>query len=785
MKNQLTSLVARDGWRARSAAAHALRAAATALLVLLPVGLGCGDVQLLDEPPGAAGAVGGPETIYNPNEPPPSVCSESEVQCNGAYLERCVQVPGSQVRGWLAEQNCLSPALCKLSPARCEAAACGFGEMRCVGNLPQRCNEELTERQQLGTCASAGHCSLDPEKCAAEGQPTPCCLTNPCEAGELRCNDGGLERCVNGLGFELVVTCATQKLCELSLGSCQSNPASCACQPPTCEVGATRCTGTALEQCNADQTGWEPVGEPCPSPELCELGRQRAVPACESAPCEPNELRCTGASLERCNAGQTGFELVSTCEGGPAFCDSVRGECTTVPCDIGDTRCNGAQVESCLPDRSGFAATDQCDTPQLCQVVNDVAVCRPAACAANAFDCAGSQPMRCNAGQTAMVNAGQPCLRDELCSEFRQRCDFCFPSRRECTPDLRFSRTCAPDGDSFGPLTFCPLGCIAGTGACQTCTVGDYSCQGGVLARCNDGFSFTPLNRASDCSGQNQVSCNGNQRVTTPCGAPGCNTQRNACNQCTGQQRSCADTSSFVTCQPNGTFGPATPCGAGLLCAGAGQCACVANQLSCSGDTLLTCNATGTALVAAARCGGAGGAVLRTCEDGELNSSNCGSAALCSASTGDTCSTCLDGERSCAAGRPQECVAGQQVLEAPCGAGLACVGAGVCSCTVGEVSCSAGALQQCSADGASFEPAAACDDVTLRSCNGNELVTDTCASPDHCLASAAGNTCAQCLESEPPNCTEDLAAELRCVAGAIEQTACGLLGLCVPGVGCL
>lgn len=781
MKNQMTSLVARGRGRADNGLGRVLRAAGVAALVLLPVGLGCGDVELRDVPPGGAEQPGTSETML-PNTPAPA-CEVPDAQCTDQYVETCFEQPDGR-KSWLRTQDCKTSALCAESPARCLPAACNFGEMRCVGNLAERCNEELTERQQLGTCASAGHCSLDAEKCAAEGKPTPCCLENPCQEGELRCNDGSLERCRDGLGFDPVVACASQKLCELSLSSCQGNPGGCACQAPECEVGETRCTGAALEQCNADQTGWEPVGEPCVSPELCELGRQRPVPACEPERCAANEFRCTGALLERCNASQTGFDPVTTCEGGPAFCDSAGGVCADVPCDIGDTRCNGARVESCLPDRSGFAPTDQCDTPQLCQVENGVAQCQPAACAPNAFRCEGSQPQRCNAGQTGFNNAGAACLRDELCSTFRQRCDFCFPSRRECTPDLRFSRTCAPDGNSFGPLTFCPLGCIASSGACQTCTVGDYSCQGGLLSRCNDGFSFTPLNRASDCSGQNQVSCNGNQRVTTPCGAAGCNTQRNACNQCTGQQRSCADTNSFVTCQPNGTFGPATACGAGLLCAGAGQCACVANQLSCNGDSLVTCNPTGTALVAAARCGGAGGSVLRSCEDGELSTSNCGSAALCNASTGDSCSTCIDGERSCSAGRPQQCVAGQQVPEPPCAEGLVCSGAGVCGCTAGELSCRAGTLLQCAADGAGLEPAAACAGATLRACNGDTLVTDTCGSAALCLASG-GTTCAQCLESDPPNCTEDLGAELRCVAGEIEQTACSLIGLCVPGLGCL
>ncbi len=778
MKNQKTSLVARRWRRAGKVLGRALGATGIAALVALPLGAGCGDVQLLDQP---RSGVELPGTMMEtmPNEPAPA-CEVPDAQCNGQYVETCVELSGR--KAWLPSQDCKTSALCAESPARCLQAACLFGEMKCAGNLPQRCNEDLTELEQQATCPSAGHCSLDAERCAAEGKPTPCCLENPCETGELRCNDGELERC-GDLAFDSLVTCATQKLCELSLEACQGDAASCACQAPECDAGETRCTGAALERCNADQTGWELVRE-CATRELCELGRQRDVPQCEPETCGAGEFRCTGALLERCNAAQTAFDSLSTCEGGAAFCDSGAGVCNDVGCQIGETRCNGAQVERCRADQMGFDPEGApCATAQLCQIQDGSALCIPPSCDANEFDCDGNRPRRCNAGRTGFVNAGAACLREELCSEFRQRCDFCVPSRRECTPDLRFSRTCAPDGNSFGPLTFCPLGCIAGSGACQTCTVGSYSCQGGVLARCNDGFSFTPLNRNSDCSGQNQVSCNGNQLNTTVCEA-GCNPQRNVCNQCSGQQRICMGTGSFATCQPNGTFGPATACGAGLLCAGAGQCSCVPGQLSCSGDSLLTCNATGTALVAAPRCGGSGGTVLRSCEDGELSTATCASAALCSASTGSSCGDCVEGERSCAGGQPQVCSNGQRVPAPPCADGLVCEGAGLCRCTAEEVRCRAGELLECAADGLSFEPAAACASATLRSCNGNNLVSATCGSAQLCLASV-GDECAECLESDPPSCSDDLGTELRCVSGQIEENDCDTLSLCVPNLGCL
>lgn len=784
MKNR-TSLVSNDERRASKTLGRALRAVGVAVLLVLPIGLGCyGDVEILEDPLPPAGTGGTGMTQTLPNEPAAAVCEVPDAQCNGAYVETCLTLPDGHTKAWARSQNCLSAALCEESPARCREAACSFGSMRCQGVVPERCSEDLTERVQLGACASAGHCSLDADKCAEEGQSTPCCLAKPCNAGELRCNDGGLERCRDSLAFDPVVTCASQKLCELSLDACSTNPGSCACQPPACEADATRCTGATLERCNADQTGWEPIGEPCATAELCELGRQRSVPACEAETCAAGAFHCNGALLERCNAGQSGFDPVRTCEGGAAFCDSAGGVCADVPCQIGETRCNGVRVERCRADRTGFDPEGlPCATPQLCQLNQGVASCREPECDANEFVCDGNQPLRCNAGRTAFANAGPACLRAELCSDFRERCDFCFPSRRECTPDLRFSRTCAPDGNTFGPLTFCPLGCVAGTGACQTCEVGRYSCSGGVLSRCNDGVSFAPLNRGTDCSAQNQVSCSGNQVVTTTCAA-GCNAQRNVCNQCSAQQRSCADTNNFVTCQPNGTFGASSACGAGLLCTGAGQCSCVPGQLSCSADSLLTCNPTGTALVAAARCGGAGSSVLRTCDDGELSTSNCGTAALCTASTGDSCNACIDGERSCAAGQPQVCTAGQRVPATACEPGLSCEGAGVCRCSAGELRCSAGALQQCAADRGSFEPAATCDGATLRSCNGDSLVTDSCGSADLCQASSAG-ACAQCLESDPVGCAEGGASEVRCVGGQLESTPCDGLGLCLETFGCV
>ncbi|HEU4582645.1 MAG TPA: hypothetical protein VFS67_30520 [Polyangiaceae bacterium] len=765
---------------------HTARWARLGFLALILQGVGCwGDVDIMEGPPPGVGgsSTGGPEVAVGSVLP----CEDSDVQCNGSDVERCVTLGSGSGRGWLKIQHCDSAALCNQETASCTNRACNFSELRCNGAVPERCNDDLTARDPLPACAGAAYCSPDAEKCAAENKQAPCCLDTPCKAGELRCNNGEIERCKDDQsGLDSVVTCATQKLCELSIGGCLANPASCQCEPPKCEAGATRCTGAVLERCNADQTDWETVND-CVTEELCQQGLEQPVPACPGVPCQPGEHRCTGADLEVCNAGQTGFELVQTCPGGAAFCDAGNGVCAQTPCSIGQTSCNGAQMVRCRQDQTGFDPVPGalCETARLCELGRSAGVCQRPTCNAGEFHCQDNQPIRCNPEQTDFVSAGPACLRAELCDESRQRCNFCFPGRRECTPDNRSSRTCAPDGNSFGPLTFCPLGCIPSTGACQTCNVGELRCQGGLLSRCNDGVSFTPLNVGATCSGNSQVTCSGNQVQTTPC-ALGCNAQRSACNQCTAGQRSCADTTSFATCQPNGTFGPAQSCGAGLLCAGQGVCSCTPGQATCSGNTLQVCNDTGTGLVAGARCGGPGGNVLRTCAAGQLTTNTCLSAALCTAATGSTCAAaCTEGERTCAAGQPQVCTNGQIVPAAACDPGFACEGAGLCRCAAGDVRCTGGALVQCSADRASFEPAPACSGATLRSCTGATRLPDqACGSAALCAASVGG-VCAACQNSDPVSCAGD--SEVRCVGGQLQQTACDpILGLsCLDGIGCV
>lgn len=726
-------LIEKQGAR-RRVSAHRGLAAGLWLALFALMSLGClGDVSI--ERVGRVDAGQSVETL----EP---LCIPGGVQCNGSWVERCVPSGSEEPPRWTKIEDCLSEALCT-ELGTCNPPACEAREVRCSGAVPQRCRADRTGWEELTACESAAHCSVDGAACSsAAGGDAPCCLATPCESGELRCNSNELQRCrVDRTDLDQVASCATAALCAASMSSCTGDAGVCECVEPACGPGETECEGSTLRRCNADQTGFELV-ETCASVELCERGRARLPLSCEPPACAAGSFDCTAEGLLRsCKQDRTGFDDVRACPGGAAFCNGGQGVCTPAPCEPGQRTCDGADVVACRADQTGFEPTGvSCETADLCSIdAAGVVSCLPPACAQSAVRCAGSQLQRCNAGRTDFESVGPPCLRDDLCSAERERCDYCVPSRRECTFDLRFSRTCAPDGNSFGPSTFCPLGCIANSGACQSCEVGSYACQNGLLSRCDDGFSFSPLFRGSDCAGNTRMTCNGNTLQSVSCGPLGCNPSRNACNECAGQTRVCDGAEAFRACRPDGTFGAPTGCQDGLSCNGQGQCTCTPDVASCDGAQLLVCNPAGSAIVAGARCSGAGGNVLRTCVDGEVITNTCASGALCSAATGAGCPVCSDGEASCSQGGvPLDCLDGQRVARPSCGEGLSCEGAGLCRCAAGALRCDSGALLVCNEARTGFEPAPSCEGATLRTCAGEEVDQSECEDAAACAAAVDG-----------------------------------------------
>lgn len=719
------------------------------MTALFATGLGVTSCQqILGEPPDLRvfGSQPLPDGGFGGGISNPQLCELGTFQCNGSKREICTLLADQGI-GWMTQEDCHSNALCEqglLQPViGCPPPACNLDGGQCNGAIPERCREDLTGFDPFGVeCANAGQCSTSIVDCPSGA---PCCA-QACAPGTIRCNAGTMERCAaDQESWELVDTCLSPELCQQGLDLCSGAAGGCACSQAVCEPGQKRCSPDnplTLEVCNAGQTGWNFV-DTCATPALCELGITRVELGCEPPPCAVGQFNCTDTgTLQQCRENRTGFDDRLACPGGAAFCDSVAGTCTPTPCAPGDQRCNGAVIEACRDDRTGFDPTEvACATAALCsQAPAQLPACTPPTCAVDEFNCfGGAQLQRCNDDRTLFIPVGNPCvdgagtLRPDLCSADRRRCDFCVPSRRECTGDQVNSRTCNAQGTAFGPLTNCPLGCVGATGACNTCNVGDFRCQGGTLQRCNDGRSFGNVLGNVACNGASRLSCNFGQSgppQTQNCGAAGCNLQRLQCNECSGTQRRCAGGATFQTCTANGTFGAPASCGGGLACEGAGLCRCTTGSRQCNGADLLVCSLDRTTFAL---------------------SDTCDSNAACQAATGNTCPECTVGQ--CVNGQPFSCTGGALVPAPACAPGLDCVGAGLCRCDAGEARCAGGTLQECNDNGTAFVLAGnACDGDTLRFCNGGILDTLDCQTGPLCNASSPAG-CATCLVDT--NCNVD------------------------------
>jgi hypothetical protein len=595
-----------------------------------------GDVIVVEGRPLSPDAGLTPDGIGGGFTPGGSTTCEAggQLRCNGEWLEVCVRL-GTDFPLWRHLEDCKASDRCVGDPTpHCLAQSCSAGEAHCEGATPFVCNAARDGWEALPPCVSAAYCSSNPASCAGTA---PCCLQAPCQAGEMRCNQGEMQRCrADQTDWDTIATCETPDLCLAGLGDCGGAENGCSCRPAACQQNESRCTGTALERCNAGRTDWEPVSL-CATAALCEQGRALVPAACVPPQCDLGSHICTPeGSLKGCRVDRTGYDDQQTCEG-PQFCDASGGKCNPVACEAGDRRCNGAQIEVCLDDRTGFRPDGMpCATAALCNDSSPTNVrCDPPACATDSFSCFGGVQLQgCNGGRTAFEPVGLPCTRPDLCSADRRRCDFCVPGRQECNPTLNASRVCSITGNFFGPETPCPLGCNGPVGQCVTCDIGSYRCNGGVIARCNDGRSFTPLNRGTDCSANTQFSCNNiGQLSQAPCGAAGCNPTFALCNECAGTQRQCTGAASFRQCA-GGAFGAARACAAGLTCSGAGNCSCSPGTPHCADDTLEFCNALGTGFVGGAACDDD---VLLVCDGGELTRVQCSSADDCDDSNGITC----------------------------------------------------------------------------------------------------------------------------------------------------
>jgi hypothetical protein len=284
-----------------------------------------------------------------------------QYQCSGPNLEECL--PGRSE--WTLAESCVTSGLCSSAePAGCAQQDCRIGgtaslpsPYQCVSGNLMRCNDEQTGWEFVETCLNTANCNAliealvgDPQAPAmtTEQLASLGCTPPGCAPGRHRCVGNQLFLCgVNRTGYiEPVATCETARHCDANLGRCSAEP---------CIVGQRQCSGDEYQECAA-VGGWQLL-ERCDDGAPCD-----PQTGCQAARCQPNEYRCDGAALMRCNVERTGWIPVEACESA-ALCNVDAKRCEEPACLAGARRCSPfGQLERCREARNGWELLADCAT---------------------------------------------------------------------------------------------------------------------------------------------------------------------------------------------------------------------------------------------------------------------------------------------------------------------------------------------------------------------------------------------------------------------------------------
>lgn len=628
-----------------------------------------------------------------------TVCAQAGVRrCNGAQREYC----NNTRSGWDSIETCNAPDEC--SPTHC--GPCIAGEVQCSGATSQNlqvCNAN-NRWEEVDTCETATLCERSVSMAMADPTWTPQCLTPSCVAGTLSCEGSTLYRCRQSQdGYDRIDICASPALCQLATESDSTGEAMCptGCSP----AGSFRCTGNAVEQCAADQTGWsDPV--PCAEPTICDSETGEC-----GSPCELGMKRCNAGTLEACTAqGMWATEqvcaTVALCEKTPA--DGSVSRCNPPVCAPQETRCTGAQLEVCNDDRTAFVPLTMCASPALCQCTKDgacaggidangcgVPVCMP-------LD-SGEMPLRCNPGNALQVDICDASLNSWNVLETCGAEEFCYTADR--------------------------------TAPCQIECPAPLLCDGAELLSCT--IKGPPVHQA-DCATPTLCEC---------AVAGTCPTFPNGCGipQCGGTlpQHQC-DVSILQTCQVGRAGWDNQDCGDGALCypgeapgftggycaicptAGVVDCNDDATGIrTCSPDRLgyvseMTCSLgcleregpsadyCAVCSVGELRCNGSAPGIsrVRECNDDQAGLTDIG--AICDngcldMGLNDQCAACQAGETRCMGTQLMVCNSARTALTLQEACDPSCINSGIADycgdCTPGNTQCDGDLLQTCQSSG--------------------------------------------------------------------------------------
>jgi formylglycine-generating enzyme required for sulfatase activity len=478
------------------------------------------------------------------------------------------------------------------------------GELDCAGHaqkLMLLCDG--TKWVSNGVCPDQKLCdtSPDPKKGSCQ-DPIPACIGQ--KPGAYVCDGADRHQCGPDLVTSTKVTCKSPKLCQLA------KQLTCA----ECEDGEHACAGAELRVCAPDHMSFVHK-EDCATTVLCNAG----AGACTSATCLPGQYRCDGDALQKCNAGQDGWDPVSACE--PGLCDAQGKQCDL--CAPGALACKDASTsQTCAADGQMWVSAPcvsptpvclgkgvcvacspgakQCKglTPQTCDGTGawqDGTACPfvcsggacVGACVPGSKQCAGTVPQTCDA--TGTWQSGFGCTPPTPVCLGPGNCVACNPGEKKCIGNV--PQTCNPSGSwqADAPCA-APTPVCLGQGKCVACNPGAKQCNGNVPQTCDGTGAW-----------QNGAACSG---ATPVCLGPGnCVACNPGAKQCSGNTPQ--------TCDGNGAWQNGTACSGGTpVCLGPGTCvACNPGAKTCFGNVPHTCSAGGSWQPGTA-CGGATGVCI-------------------------------------------------------------------------------------------------------------------------------------------------------------------------------
>lgn len=699
-------------------------------------------------------------------------CLAGEYACDGNDLLRC----DDPSVGFEMYDGC-SPGECNAGLGACTTQRCVPEERSCRDGLLRLCNAAGTAFVETVDCGDY-ICDAENNQCDA------------CVPGAEYCRDG-FSRSVCGADGQLwadeaCIALGSTPFCSGAGGcvECFENDTICedassirtcsvdnewgeamSCEDQTCVDGACAglcapgqgiCDGADLTPCGVDGEWAEP--QACPV--LCQEGLAGTA---FCAACAVGEYRCTGDLLQRCNADQSGFEDVNTC--GEGLCDASAKTCTGLTCNPGEATCEGNVLVRCNGTGTDFLPPTDCDDVSgTCDAFGDAGAGECDLCDPDTLlGCADADTrQRCDLDGQAVLDVDCP-QGMPICTGTGQ-CVTCLTGTTRCEPDATAVRACSAE-QTWGTPTVCgDQTCVAG--ACQgMCAPGQVQCAGDVRQACDANGMWSVVETCA-------VACAESAATTR-------------CIVCQPGEYTCSGATLQICNNLQTGFTTANTCANPALCDAPNkvciQQTCVENAVSCEGDALSVCDATGSAFVSQTPCG------QGLCDD-----------------VAEVCHACAVGQHRCSGARLEVCntartgwdLADTCETEALCDAGnQVCVPS---ACTANTVTCVGGLLSTCNASGTGFssqqmcgvglcnQAAQRCDACTagqyrctnaaLEVCNGMRtgFITEaTCASA--ALCDAAAEACIpQVCEPSQTTCEGDVLSVCNATGSDFSnQTTCG------------